>query len=115
MSGRQRQTLDQRHDIDAAGFQHGAVGEREFVQLQFGDAARDRRARPRQETRAHAVGDGTQAQVEARRLNLIGGERIAGANSARLRQGRNHAVGQNSLLCRREGERHETTECIGPI
>ena len=115
MSAGSARALDQRHDIDAAGLQHGAAGQREFVQLQFGNAARDRRAGTGQETCAHAVGDGAQAQVEARRLNLAGGERIGGANSALFRQGRNHAVGQNSLLCRREGERHETTECIGPI
>ena len=33
----QRQALQQRHDIDAAGLQYGAVAEREFVQLQFVD------------------------------------------------------------------------------
>ena len=73
------------------------------------------RAGTGQEACAHAIGDGAEAQVEARRLNLAGGERIGGANSALLRQRRDHAVGQNSLLCRGEGERHATTECIGAI
>src|SRR5262249_33486655 len=68
---RQIETLDQRHDVDAAGFQDRAAGERKFVQLQFGDAACDRAARPGQETRAHPIGDGTEAQIEARRLDLI--------------------------------------------
>ena len=42
----QRQAFQQRHDIDAAGFQHRAVAEREFVQLQFVDALGDRGASP---------------------------------------------------------------------
>ena len=68
---RQRQAFDQRHDVDAAGLQHRAVGERDLVQLQFVDALGDRGARSRQETGAHAVGHVAQAQVEARRLNLV--------------------------------------------
>ena len=106
---RQIEAFDQRHDIDAAGFQDGAVGEREFVQLQFGDAARDRAARPRQETRAHPIGDGAEAQVQARRLDLIGGELPGGGNPARLRQRRDQAVGKNALVSGRKGKRHAIT------
>ncbi len=59
-----------------------------------------------QKARAHAVGDGAEAQVEARRLDLIGSERIVRANAAGLRQRRDHAVGQNALVGRCEGQRH---------
>ena len=42
----QRQAFQQRHDIDAAGLQHRAVGQRELVQLQFVDALGDRACEP---------------------------------------------------------------------
>ena len=71
MSSRQRQALEQRHDVDAAGLQHRAVGERDLVQLQLVDALGDGGARPGQEARAHAVGDLAEPQVEARRLDLV--------------------------------------------
>ena len=69
----QRQAFQQRHDVNAAGFQHGAVGEGELVQLQFIDALGDRGA-PGQEARAHAVGHFAKPQVEAGRLDLVGHE-----------------------------------------
>ena len=69
----QRQAFQQRHDIDAAGLQHGAVGEREFVQLQFVDAP-SHRGRAGQKARAHAIGHLAQPQIEARRLDLVGHE-----------------------------------------
>ena len=71
---RQRQAFQQRHDVDAVGFQHRAAGQRDLVQLQLGDALGDRGLRPRQEARAHAVGDLAEPQIEARRLDLIGRE-----------------------------------------
>ena len=43
---RQRQAFDKRHDVNAAGFQYRALGEREFVKLQLGDAASDGGAGP---------------------------------------------------------------------
>ena len=70
----QRQAFDQRHDVDAAGLQHRAVGQLDLVQLQLVDALGDRRARPGQEARAHAIGDLAEPQVEARRLDLVGRE-----------------------------------------
>ena len=102
---RQRQAFQQRHDIDATGFQHGAVGEREFVQLQFVDAPGDR-GRAGQETRAHPVGDFAQAQIEARRLDLVGHEIGGGQYPAVAGQPRDHAVGQDALVFDGEGKRH---------
>ena len=66
------------------------------MQLQFGDALGDGGAGAGQKTRAHAIGDGAETQVEARRLDLVGRERIGGHNPALFRQRRDHAVGQNS-------------------
>jgi len=43
--GRQGQAFHQRHDIDTAGLQHGAVAERDLMELQFVDAFADRRVR----------------------------------------------------------------------
>ena len=105
---RQRQALDQRHDIDAAGLEHRAVSKRNFVQLETLDALRDRRA-PRQKARAHPISDFTQPQVEARRLNLIGIERIGRLDGAALDQRRNHVVRQNTSLSVCKSERHGRT------
>ncbi len=53
---RQRKAFQQRYDVDAAGLEHGAVAERDLVQLQFVDTLRNSRARARQKARAHAIG-----------------------------------------------------------
>ncbi len=100
---RQSQAFDQRDDVDAVGFQHRAGGERKFVEFQFGDPLRDGGARAGQKTGAHAIGDGAETQIEARRLDLIGRERIARHNRAVAFKRRDHAVGQDSLIGRREG------------
>ena len=73
---RQRQALDQRHDIDATGFEHRAVAEVDLVQLEVVDALGDRRVRPRQKTRAHPEGNVGQSEIQARRLDLIGHKRL---------------------------------------
>ena len=112
--GRHCQALDERHDVDAAGLQHGALGQGEFVHLQFGDTAPDGGTRAGQKARAHAVRDRAKAQVEARRLDLVRSEGVGSLNSARLRQGRYHAVGQDSLVGRRKGERHAITNSAPP-
>ncbi len=93
----QCETFQQRHDVDAAGFQHRAVGQRNFVQLQSVDALGNGCA-ARQETRAHAVGHLAQPQVEARRLDLVGDELVFGQNTAVRGEHRDHAVGQNALV-----------------
>ena len=44
--GGQREAFEQRHDVDAAGLQHRAVGEVDLVQLQLLDALGDRWSGP---------------------------------------------------------------------
>ncbi len=102
---RQRQAFQQRHDIDAAGLQHRAVGKRELVQLEIVDALLDRGA-ARQKARAHAVGDRAETQVEARRLDLVSGKRPRRQDRAVRGQRGDHAVGQNALVLIGESECH---------
>ncbi len=78
----QREAFHQRHDVDAAGFQHRAVAERDLVQLQFVDALGDRGARSGQKARAHAKGDLAEPQIEAGGLDLVGDEVIGRQNGA---------------------------------
>ena len=80
---RQRQAFQQRHDVDAVGLQHRAVGEVDLVQLQFVDALGDGRAGTGQEAGAHAIGDVAEAQIEARRLDLALDEGIGRQDQAR--------------------------------
>jgi hypothetical protein len=98
--------FQQRHDVDAVGFQHRARGEREFVQPEIPNAVGDRGARPRQEARAHPVGNVAQPQVEACRLDLVGREGLSGTNPTARRKLRDHVIGQDALVCL-DG-RHET-------
>ena len=51
-----------------------------------------------QKARAHAIGDVAEAQVEARRLDLVGREVGRGQNRAAGGQRRDHAVGQDALV-----------------
>ena len=95
--GRQRQRFQKRHDIDAVGLEHRAVGERNFVQLQFVDAFGDGGAGPRQKARPHPVGDVAETQIEAGRLDLAFDERIGRQDQAGIRHRRNHAVGQDAI------------------
>ena len=101
----QREAFDQRHDVDAAGFQHRAVAERDLVQLQFVDALGDRGVRTRQEARAHPIGHFAEPQIEARGLDLVGHEIIGGQDRAVLRQRRDHVVRQDASLVDCKGER----------
>ncbi len=102
---RQRQALDQRHDIDAAGFEHRAIGKRDLVEREILDALRHRRA-PRQKARAHPISHLAQPQVEARRLDLVGIERIGRLDGITLDERRNHVVRQNTSLSVCKSERH---------
>ena len=104
---RQREALQQRHDVDAIGLQHRAVGQIDFVQLQLVDPLGHRGARPRQETRAHPVGDVAEAQIEARRLDLAFDKRIGRQNQAGVRHRRDHAVGQNAIGVGLKREGHD--------
>ena len=69
---RQRQALQERDHVDAAGLEHRALRQADGVELQVVELGGDLLAAPRQEARAHAVGDRAQAQIEARRLQLLG-------------------------------------------
>ena len=102
----QRQAFQQRHDVDAAGFQHRAVAERDLVQLQFVDALGDRRARSGQKARAHAKGDLAEPQIEAGGLDLVGDEVVGRQNGADASELRDHVIGQDALLVGGKGERH---------
>ena len=103
---RQREAFEQRHDVDAVGFQHRAVGQRELVQLEFVDALGDRGLRPGQKARADAIGHLAEPQVEARRLNLIGREFAHGTNPTALRERGDHVIGQDALVSRWSGGRN---------
>ena len=76
------------------------------MQLEVIDAFADRGARTGQEARAHAIGDLAQPQVEARRLNLVGIERIGRLDGAAIDERRNHVVRQNATLAICKIERH---------
>ena len=113
---RQRQAFQQRHDIDAAGFQDRAIGEREFVQLQFVDAP-GHRGRAGQEAGAHAIGDIAQAQIETGGLDLVGLEFDRRQYPTVCGQLRDHPIWQNALVVQGEIECHGVfTLCLrGPI
>jgi hypothetical protein len=96
-SSRPVEALQQRHDVDAAGFQYRATAQRNLVQLELRDALRDRGV-PRQEARAHPIGGGAEPQVEARGLDLIGRKVARGHNPTRARERRDHPVGQDSSV-----------------
>ena len=95
--GWQREAFQQRHDVDAIGLQHSAVGQIDLVQLQFVDALGHRCARSGQETRAHAIGDVAEPEVEASRLDLAFDKGIGRQDQACVRHRRDHAVGQDPL------------------
>jgi hypothetical protein len=104
--GRQRQTLDQWHDVDAPGLQHRTIAEIDLVQFETIDALADGRVPPRQKARAHTEGGVAESEIQARRLNLIGCKRIGGQDRAVGRETGDHPVRQNALVSDREGERH---------
>ena len=72
MSRRQRQAFEQRHDVDAARFQHRAVGETDLVQLQPVELFGDPVIGAGQEGGAHAPGLVAEPEIEAGRLDLVG-------------------------------------------
>ena len=67
------------------------------MQLQIVDALGDRGARPRQEARAHAIGDLAEPQIEARRLDLIGREIARRDDPAGFRKLGDHVIGQDAF------------------
>ena len=101
-SCRQRQAFEQRHDIDAAGLQHRALRQVDRVQLQVAELGSDLRLGAREEARAHAVGHGAEAQVEAGRLQLVGQERLGQPHMPGLDQGADRLHRQDARFrCRR--------------
>ncbi len=58
---RQRQTLEQRHDIDAARLEYGALTEADRVKGEIVELGLHSTAGPRQEARPHAISDWRQA------------------------------------------------------
>jgi hypothetical protein len=73
----QLQRFLQRHDIDAAGFEYGPVGQWHAVQRQLAYPFGHRGALARQERGAHPVSPVAKSEIEAGRLDLvvIGGPR----------------------------------------
>ena len=103
--------------IHKAGFHPtavlGAMGAAAGVSATLGldrrqivDALGNGRARAGQEARAHAVGHLAEAEVEARRLDLVAIERVGGNDGAAFGERRDHVVGQDASLARCKGERH---------
>lgn len=62
--------LLKRDDVDAAGLQHRAFGERELMHRIGGQLCLDRGARIGQEAGAHPIGDIAEPQIEAGGLDL---------------------------------------------
>src|SRR5262245_6393157 len=101
----QCQAFQQWHDVNAAGFEDGAVTEWDFVQLQLVYALRNRGAAG-QKARAHAIGYLAQAQIKARWLDLIGDELIFGQYAAVGGEHRDHPIGQNASVLNSKRKRH---------
>ena len=76
------------------------------MQLQLVNAFGHGRTRTWQKAGAHPIGDITEPQIEARRLNLAFDEGIGGQNKAGIRHGSDHAVGQNAMGVGLKRERH---------
>ena len=82
--GRQAQLFQQRHDIDAARLQHRALCQVDLVQAEEIEPLAHDTLRARQEARADTVGDASEPEVEARRLDLVDGQIAAGDDLAVL-------------------------------
>jgi len=78
------------------------------VQLQFVDALGDGCLGTGQKTRAYPVGDLTQAQIEARRLDLVGIEVARAHDAAGIGQPGDRAVGQDAFLVGAVNEAHRS-------
>ena len=70
----------QRHDVDAALLEHGALAEVELVHAEGVDLLLDGEAAAGKKARANPIGDGAQAKVEAGRLNLLVFDRHRGGD-----------------------------------
>ena len=89
-----RQAFEQRHNVDAALLQYGAgIVELELMHGERVDLVLNRRARAGQEASAHPVHAGAKAQVQARRLQLVGLDRLARADLATVLDQRLEVLG----------------------
>jgi hypothetical protein len=93
-----RAAFHQRHDVDAAGFQHGGFGEVDHVQLEPIELVGDQARRTGHEARADAKRLGAQAQVEAGGLDLVQVELPLGDQPSTGEKRRDRAVRQNSCF-----------------
>jgi hypothetical protein len=96
--GWQIEAFEQRHDVDAAGFEHRALRQVDLVQLQPVELGLDGVLLAGQEAGADAPGPGAEAQVEAGRLDLVGVERARARQRAGLEQRRDLVVGKNACM-----------------
>src|SRR5262245_2137986 len=64
--------LDERHEVDAARLQHRALRQVDLMEFQLGELVAHRGVGTGKEARPDAIGDLTQAEIEACRLNLAG-------------------------------------------
>ena len=93
---RQGEAFQQFADIDAAGFQHGALGQVDLVQGDALEPRGDGAAGARKKTGADAEGALAEPQVEARRLHLPLGEGHVMANDPRERERIDLVGGENA-------------------
>ncbi len=92
----QGQPFHQRHDIDAALFQHRAGRQVDPVHLEFRDAVGDGSALAGKERCPHPVGHGAESEIEARGLDLRVGDRNLRRDLARGDHRADGAVGKDS-------------------
>ena len=94
--GAERKFLQERHDVDATGLEHGAGGEIELVQGEplepFGDAE----LRPGQKARAHPVGGAAEPEIEACGLDLTVDEGLRRSERSGVDQGLDFVRRQNA-------------------
>ena len=93
---RQVEALQERHDVDAAGLQHRAFGQVEFVERELGELRRHVEIGTGQEARAHPPGLVAEPEVERRRLDLVPGKRTAEADMPRFGKRADRLVGQDA-------------------
>ncbi len=92
----QVQRLHQLDHIDAAFFQHVAVGQINLMHLKAGQAVGNRAAMPGQKRSTHPPRPCPQTQVQARRLNLLWNDRGIGADLVRGNHGFQLLAGQHT-------------------
>ena len=94
--GAELEPLQQRHDIDAVPLQDRALGQVDLMQGELLDLLGDGRVLAGQEAGAHAIGDGAQAQIEARRLHLLRPDIVLGPDLVVADQRLDLLIGQDA-------------------